>query len=128
MSFRVDLSDYDMPCSIQRKVDVKSSSLSGDLLDGSYFNDVIGTYLSYDVTVAVPAGQETTYDALHDVLTNPDNNAEHDFEFPYGQGTKAFRGRVESVSDKLYRQEGTVNIWRGISFSVTSTEPIRTVS
>lgn len=121
MAFTIDGLTYDMPCSISRKANVKSSSLSGDLLDGTYYNDVIGTYLSYDIQLAVPTGMERKYAELYEVLTNP--VGEHEVTVPYNQGTITFICRIENVSDKYYRQEGTTNIWRGISFSVTASEP-----
>lgn len=119
----IDGVTYDLPCSISRTATVKSSDLSGDLLDGTYYNDVIATYLQYDVSLAVPTGMEPVYADLFEVLTNP--VSEHTVTLPYNQTTKTFRCKIETVSDKFYRQEGTTNIWRGITFTCTGTEPIK---
>ena len=54
--FTIDGTEYQMPCSIQRQAEVKASNLSGDLLDGTYYNDVIGTYMTYTIGIAVPIG------------------------------------------------------------------------
>lgn len=121
MSFTIDNVEYKMPCSISRKAAVKSSGNSGDLLDGTYYNDVLGTYMEYDITVAVPTGMEDTYSQLYEMLTDP--VPEHIVTMPYNQTTITFTARVETVSDKLYREEGTTRIWRSTSFTVTASEP-----
>lgn len=121
MSFTIDNVEYKMPCSISRKAAVKSSGNSGDLLDGTYYNDVLGTYMEYDITVAVPTGMEDTYSQLYEMLTDP--VSEHIVTMPYNQTTITFAARVETVSDKLYREEGTTRIWRNTSFTVTASEP-----
>lgn len=119
----IDGVTYNLACSISRTATVKSSDLSGDLLDGTYYNDVIGTYLQYDVSIAVPTGMESVYADLFEILTNP--VSEHVVTLPYNQTTKTFRCKIETVSDKFYRQEGTTNIWRGITITCTGTEPIK---
>lgn len=121
MAFTIDNVEYNMPCSISRKAEVKSSGNSGDLLDGTYFNDVLGTYMEYDITVAVPTGMEDKYSELYEMLTAP--VSEHIVTMPYNQTTITFTARVQSVSDKLYREEGNTRIWRGTSFTVTASEP-----
>lgn len=121
MSFTIDNVEYKMPCSISRKAAVKSSGNSGGLLDGTYYNDVLGTYMEYDITVAVPTGMEDTYSQLYEMLTDP--VPEHIVTMPYNQTTITFTARVETVSDKLYREEGTTRIWRSTSFTVTASEP-----
>lgn len=126
--FSIDGVGFDMPASIHRTANVKSSELSGDLLDGDYFNDVIGTYMVYEITVAVPVGHENEYTALYEMLTDP--VPEHWVEMPYNQGMLKFRARVETVSDRLYRQDdrltkGSMNIWRGTTFTVTADEPLK---
>lgn len=119
----IDSITYNLPCSITRTATVKSSDLSGDLLDGSYYNDVIGTYLQYDVSIAVPTGMEAVYADLFEVLSSP--VSEHTVTLPYNQTTKTFKCKIETISDKFYRREGTTNIWRGITFTCTGTEPIK---
>lgn len=119
--FTIDGTKYDMPCKISRKASVRSSELSGYLLNGRYFNDAIATYLAYDVTLAIPIGSEAQYATLYEVLTNP--VGEHTFVMPYGQGEKSFKGRITDVSDDYYKKEGETAIWRGTKFSVTATDP-----
>ncbi len=119
--FTVDGTDFNIPCSIQRTATVESSSISGMLLDKTYFNDVIATYLSYDITVAVPFGMEEDYAALYEILSEP--TAEHSFILPYNQEDVEVTARVESITDTFYRHERGANIWRGINFTITSTRP-----
>lgn len=121
MGFTIDGFTYNMPCGIARKATIKSSDLSGDLLNGNYYNDVIGTYMQYDITIAVPTGMESKYTELYERLSAPEG--EHVVTVPYNQTTLTMKCKIETVSDKLYRQEGSKNIWRGISFTCTATEP-----
>lgn len=126
--FSIDGVDFDMPASIHRKANVKSSDISGDLLNGDYFNDVIGTYMEYEITVAVPVQREEDYSALYEILSDP--VPYHNVRMPYNQTTIEFRARVETISDQLYRQDDrrTVfdrNIWRGTSFTVVASEPLK---
>lgn len=117
----IDGAEYDFPCSIGRTAEIESSSISGMLLDKTYFNDVIATYLSYDVSLAIPSGMEDDYAALYETLSAP--VPEHVFMLPYNQGSIEVTARVASISDTFYREEKGVNIWRGISFNIVSTRP-----
>ena len=119
----IDGARYDMPCSIEREAEIRSSELSGMLLDKNYFNDPIGTYMRYTITIAVPSGQEDEYAGLYELLTAP--MAEHTCDMPYNQGRKTIIGRIETVSDKYYHEEDGIHVWRGTKFSIISNEPIK---
>lgn len=124
--FSIDGVAFDMPASIHRTSNIKSSDLSGDLLDGNYFNDVIGTYVEYEISVAVPVQEEENYAALYEMLTRP--VPEHTVRMPYNDGMITFKARIETVSDKLYRADDKRtmwdrNIWRGTTFTVKATRP-----
>ena len=119
----IDGMDWDYPCTINRVADIESSSISGMMMDGTYFNDVLGTYLRYSVSVAVPIGKESKYDAIYKLLTAPDSY--HRFEFPYGQTMVSINGRVSMVSDSFVRLSGSKQTWRKITFDVTSNTPTR---
>lgn len=123
--FKVDGVRYNMFCNVERVAEIRSSELSGILMDKTYFNDPIGTYLSYTLTIVVPIGQETYYSDLYEVLTNP--VAEHEIELPYNQGTITIKGRISKVSDSYYRDSkasGNVRkMWRGTKFTITSNYP-----
>lgn len=121
--FTIDGVQWDLPCDIKRKADMRASDISGLMLDGSYFNDVLGTYMDYDVKIVVPIGTEERYNDLYEVLTKPVDG--HSFILPYGNSIVSITGRVESVSD-LYTKVGNKTHWRGIAFSVKSNYPTKT--
>lgn len=120
--FTVDGMEWNFPCTIERVSEVKASSISGQLLNGDYFNDVMGQYLRYTVTLVVPRKQESEYAALYEILTSP--VAQHEFVFPYNQGTVNVKGRMERISDR-YIKEGNDNLWRQTKFEVLSNKPKR---
>lgn len=120
--FSVDGVEWNIPCDIERISEMKSSNISGMLLNGNYFNDVLGQYLRYTVTLVVPRGQESQYTALYAMLTDP--VAQHTFIFPYAQGTVSVVGRVEQISD-FYAREASGFTWRKTKFEVISNTPYR---
>ena len=119
--FSIDGARYEMPCSIEREAEIRASDLSGSLLDRSYFNDVLGTYMRYTIAIAVPKGQEGNYASLYELLTAP--ITEHRCDLPYNQGRKIVIGRIETVSDKYYQEEDGIHIWRGTKFNIIANEP-----
>lgn len=118
----IDGIDYDFYCDIEREAQVKSSELSGMLLNKNYYNDPLATYMQYTVNVAVPITKMSQYASLYEVLTDP--VAGHTFTLPYNAGTTTFDGRVEVVSDK-YVKRGEISIWRNTQFTVIANEPIK---
>lgn len=128
--FQIDGTKYNVAVSVERNADMTPSEIAGMLLDKNYFNDVLGTFLSYTVSIAVPAGEEKNYAALYEVLTNPVQ--EHSFVFPYNQTTVSFYGRVETVSDSYYGEESrngtTVGLWRGTKFTAIANHPTKQIS
>lgn len=124
--FSVDGVTWYIGCTIERVAEITPSDISGMLLDRSYFNDVIGTYLKYDVKLEVPFGAEQSYSALYEVLNEPVDA--HSFVLPYGGGTIEITGRVEQISDVYMRlPSGTIH-WKGISFSVIANHPTKQMS
>lgn len=121
MSFYVDNAEIDLPCSIERIAELSASDVSGILLDKSYFNDVLGTYMKYTISVAVPVGREGLYASLYEVLSDPVDG--HEFVLPYNQGVIQLTGRVQTISDRYYREENGVQIWRGTKFDVIANHP-----
>lgn len=113
----------DLMISVEREANIRESDNSGYMLDGSYFADKIGTYFTYAVKVAVPVLKESLYTTLYEVITDPVNA--HSFTLPYNQSMVNITGRVDGVQDAFYRQEGSVKIWRQISFSIISNYPTK---
>lgn len=126
MIWYVDEIAWDMPCTLQRVSEVESSDLSGMMLDKSYFNDVLGTWLKYSITVAVPKGKEGEYAALYEVLTSPSNY--HRFNMPYNNSRVNINGRVQTVSDTYVRLPNDRQTWRKITFDVIASTPSHTAA
>ena len=121
--FSIDGQAWDVPCQIQRESQMQASDISGMLLDRTYFNDVIGTYMSYQVAIAVPFTKAALYNTIYNMLTDPVEA--HIFVLPYNASTITITGRVENVSDSWVRMPGDANHWRQISFTVTAIHPSR---
>lgn len=120
MSFSIDGITWEYPCQIERVSEIKASDLSGLMLDKTYFNDVLGTWLSYSLTLAVPFGNESDYYAIYETLVKPVPS--HEFVFPYNGGTKQITGRVSEVSDAWVLMPGG-NYWKGTRFQIIANEP-----
>lgn len=120
--FSIDGIRWPWPCDITREAEVKASDISGLMLDRRYFNDVLGTYMRYDVTVAAPPGSGEEYALLYETLTQPVDG--HSFVMPYNRGEIELTGRVASVSDVYVRRSGGA-LWKGLKFSVVGNHPSR---
>lgn len=121
----VDETSWDVPCDVQRTADVTPSKISGMMLDKTYLNDVIGTYMSYSITLAVPPSMEYQYAQLYEILTAPVDG--HRFILPYNEGMVAITARVEQVKDVLVWTRTNRQYWRGISFDVIANHPTKTM-
>lgn len=117
----IDGTVWDIPCTIERTSEMTASEISGMMLDKSYFNDVIGTYLKYSIRLEVPFGSEDNYVDLYEILNEPVDG--HQFQLPYAGGLLAITGRVESIKDVYMRNaDGTLH-WKGIQFDIIANHP-----
>lgn len=119
--FTIDGLTWPYPCKIEREAEVKPSDVSGLLLDRSYFNDVLGTYMSYTISIAIPLNDRDAYSDIYDTLTDPVDG--HVFVLPYDQGELTITGRVESVSDKYVRLPDGGRYWEGTTFTMIANHP-----
>lgn len=124
--FSIDGSQWPYPCSIQRESEVTPSEISGMLLDKTYFNDVIGTYMKYTVAVVVPPSDMAAYNTLYEALTDPVDG--HVFILPYNNSTVTVTGRVESVGDTYVRLPDNGKYWRGLRFTVVANHPSKVMT
>lgn len=123
----MDNVDYTFAASVKRRSVIVSSDNSGMLMDGTYYNDVIGTYLEYDVSLAVPAGQEDAYVSFYEALNEPVEY--HDFVLPYNNDMVLIRGRVKEISDTYMQKNAQGKVtWRKISFTVAESIAHKTAS
>ena len=125
MIWSIDGLEWTIPCQVERTSEMRASEISGVLLDKSYFNDVIGTYIKYNISIAVPLNMTQEYENLYDLITQPVES--HDFVLPYGQTTVTITGRVTDVSDQYVYIDGQKNYWKGFRFSVLSNHPTKEV-
>lgn len=123
--FTIDGQQWPLPCKISRVSEMKSSEISGLLLDGSYFNDVLGQFLRYDVKIAVPVNALDSYGSLYELLTQPVDG--HTFVLPYNKTTVTITGRVESVSDECVRFTNGY-YWKDISFTIAANNPTKALT
>ena len=119
--FTIDGITWDYPCSIERVAEMTPSEISGMLLDKSYFNDVIGTYMQYTIRMAVPLDNRDKYETIYEALTEPVEG--HTFVLPYNYSTITIVGRVESISDVYVRLPNGGAYWKGIQFTVVANSP-----
>lgn len=120
----IDGMEWDYPCRIERVAEVTPSEISGLLLNRTYFADIIGMYLKYTITLAVPVGQMENYNTIYEALTAPVPS--HEFTLPYNSGEVNIIGRVTMVSDR-YIKDGSGVFWRGTRFEVIANNPTKTM-
>lgn len=119
----IDGITYDVKCEIRRTAELTASDISGLMLDGSYFNDVIGTYMVYDISFTYPLWDKNKYAAIIEVLTQPVDG--HQFVMPYNNSTVQITGRVDEVSDEYVRLDSGREFWRRLAFTVTANHPTK---
>lgn len=124
--FSIDGITWDIPCSIEREAAINSSDISGPMLDRSYFNDVLGTYMSYTVRIAVPLNMRDEYAQIYEALTNPVDG--HLFVMPYNDSTIEITARVSTVSDVYVRLAGGQVYWKGIEFTCVANYPTKAMT
>jgi hypothetical protein len=122
--FTVDGMTWDIPCDITRTAQITASEISGLLLNKEYFNDVIGTYMQYEVTLIPSPSNLSDYYSLYQIITQPVSG--HTWVFPYNGTTITITGRVEEISDVYVRLPNGGRMWKGVSFTVTANNPSRT--
>ena len=118
---RIDGVEFDVKCEIKRVAEISASYISGLLLDKSYFNDVLGTYLEYEIRLTYPLYNQGEYASLYEMLTMPVDA--HAFVLPYNTGTISLTARVETISDDLLVFENGKKYWRNCTFSIISNGP-----
>lgn len=124
--FSVDGVLWGHHCQIRRVADMTPTDISGVLLGGAYFNDILGTYMSYEITVAVPMHQRDDYAALFEILTQPVDG--HAFVLPYNATTISLTARVAQVSDEFYPTDGDGAYWLARAFTIVSNYPTKYMS
>lgn len=125
--FTVDGIEWAYPCSVERAAELKLSDISGMLMDGTIFNDVLGTYMQYTLRLAIPFTDIDAGNAIYEKLTEPVEG--HTFVFPYGGSTITVAGLVSGPVSDVYRlfPDG-MKYWDGLRFTVTANGPSKTMT
>jgi hypothetical protein len=119
--FTIDGIEYNVACSIDREAEIKISDISGMLLNGQIFNDVLGTYMTYDIKLTMPLRNKDRYAALIEQLTEPVDG--HLFVLPYNNGTIQITGFVEKPADVREKLPSGYTFWKGLQFTIRSNGP-----
>ena len=121
--FTVDGLQWTYPCDISRQADVRASNISGPMLNGAYFNDVLGTYLRYTIKLVVPLNDRAAFNPIYECITDPVGH--HTFTFPYNQTTVTVTAKVEQIRDVFVRLPNGGQYWKGIEFDAVSVAPTK---
>lgn len=124
--FTVDGLQWGYPCEIRRVSEVRASEISGMMLNGTYFTDVLGTYLKYTVKLVVPLNDRAAFNAIYEKITDPVGH--HTFTFPYNQTTVTVTAEVKQIRDVFVRLPNGGQYWKGIEFDVMSVAPTKAPS
>ena len=121
MDLIIDGARFDVKADVQRTGEIVSSDISGPLMDGGYFNDVLGTYYTYDVTLKYPLYNQGKYFALYELFTEPVDG--HQFVLPYNESVIVLTARVESVSDQWIERDSAGAYWKAFRASIVANSP-----
>ena len=125
--FIIDGLTWDIKCDIKRVAEIKASEISGLMLDKSYFNDVLGTYMSYEITLPAPMYLQDRYATIYELLSNPADG--HVFVIPYNEGYITITARVEKIED-VYAEipGGRWTYWKETKFTVVANYPSKALT
>lgn len=121
--FTIDGIEYNVECRIEREAEIKASDISGIMMDGSIFWDILGTYMTYDITLTMPLRNKARYSALIEQLTEPVEG--HDFILPYNDTVLQLTGKVEDPADVWEKLPSGYTFWKGLKFTVTPNGPTK---
>ena len=119
--FTVDGVTWSIPCKVTRTAKIQASEISGLLLDNSYFNDVQGTYMEYELAIGATRHQMNQYYQLYEILTQPVDG--HSFVFPYNGDTITLTARVEEITDEYHDLGALGNYWYNAAFRIIANHP-----
>ena len=125
-AFTLDDLAFDGLCELGRVAEIKQSEISGYMMDRSYFADILGTYLSYTISLKLPMYDKEKYDQIYEILTAP--VGWHTFTAAYGQDVVEIVGRVEGVNDIQQQTASGLKYWDGLSFTITGNHPTKQMS
>lgn len=126
MSFTVDGQEWPIEARFERLADLQESDISGRLLDGSLFRDVLGTFYRWQVTLTVPFDKTAEYAQLYEILTEPVDG--HTFVLPYNSTTLTVTAAVKELRDLRYPTADGGSYWAGCTFAIEANHPSKFMS
>ena len=123
MHLIIDGLDFDVKVQLTREADIRGSDISGVLLNGVEFDDIMGTYYNYTVSFKFPLYNQSTYARLYEILTQP--VGVHSFLLPYNTTTITMTARVETVYDEIVETDSGRTYWRACRFNLNSIAPTK---
>lgn len=84
---------------------------------GNVEKQIIGTKITYSLTVDPKPSLQATYNSFYEMITNPANPT-HIFVMPFGASTISFTGTVLSGSDSFGGFVGGIPRWYGLNISI----------
>lgn len=123
--FSIDEVEYDnvMVSKLSRKFEIRDGNNAGTSINGKSIRDIIGTYISYEVTLDPSLMNASEYDSLYNIITSP--VPYHTVKFPYGQTEYEFEAEITSGSDDLILLEPNYNLWDGLKITFSAISPNR---
>lgn len=98
---------------------------SGLMMDKSKSHNVIGTYLEYEISIAVPFWAVGSYSNFYEAITDPVDG--HTAIVPYNEGEISITGFISIVRDEYVRNKAdNGNYWRETTFTISSNAPFKT--
>lgn len=106
---------------LQRTWQVISGVNAGTTMSGREIPDIIGTKISYSMTIEPNPSNRVAYDNLYDVLNAAVESVS--VRVPYGQVPIVFDARVVSATDTCGGTISAQNIWKGLRVTFVPTKP-----
>lgn len=122
----IDGRDYDVRVvygSLERTFEILEGPNAGTSLNATRIRDIIGTAVSYSLTVEPNPANVADYDAFYEAISSPTES--HTVSFPYGQTTLAFEALITGGADAYSGKFGGVNRFKSLSLSFVPVEPQR---
>lgn len=124
--FTIDGVEYRVKCTATRGAEIRESDISGLLLNGQIFRDVLGTYYTYDIQLEMPLKNKGRYAALIEQLTEPVDG--HLFVLPYNNSTIELTGKAEDIEDVWKQLPSGYTYWDGLKFTIEPNGPTKAMT
>lgn len=111
--------------SLKRDFSIITGDAEGVAITKRKIRDVLGTQFEYEMQLNAKDGKQSDYDALYEVLTDPDAEY-HTITLPYGQSTITYQAVIESGSDTYAGFYEGEHHWGDLTLRFVPMEPQKT--